>query len=260
MSSDVVLTLVHTLAEKGLRLFLPSHAHSIGEMLGLNRKKVNALLLRLKRKEWILPIKKGLYQLNPLFLSGSPIHEFEIALNLVKFGYISHLSAFHYHNLTDQIPKDVHISIPSNTYFPRSPGKAFFEFEGVSYHFIQMKESHLFGHTSLWVGDAKVQLSNIERTLLDGIMRPDLCGGFREVLNAFHLNQNRIDMEQIISYALRVDVSTAKRLGWILEALGVDNKKIEPLKDLSFSGWIRLDNSSPKKGNYNKRWQIQENL
>ena len=123
-----------------------------------------------------------------------------------------------------------------------------------------MKKSHIFGHKSIWMGDVKIQLADLERTLLDGIMRPDLCGGFREVLNAFHLNQDRIDMNQIISYTLKTEASTSKRLGWILESLKVDNNKMEFLETLPFKGWIRLDNSSPKKGNYNKRWQIQENL
>ena len=48
-----------------------------------------------------------------------------------------------------------------------------------------------------------------ERTLLDGLTRPKYCGGFMEVLHAF--TRRDFDVKKIVDYALRLDVSVAKR-------------------------------------------------
>ena len=55
-------------------------------------------------------VKRNLYELDPVLMGGLPVHEFEIATYLVKPSAISHFSAFHVHELTDQIPQIVYAS------------------------------------------------------------------------------------------------------------------------------------------------------
>ena len=72
-----------------------------------------------------------------------------------------------------------------------------------TYRFIQVKPGRFFGEEKVWVGEARVSITDLERTLLDGLSMPQHCGGFAEALHAFQLG-----------------ITTAKRLGWALESQG----------------------------------------
>ena len=89
---------------------------------------------------------------------------------------------------------------------------------------------------------------------------PQYCGDFAEVLHAFEIGMARLDVKRIAEYALRLDAATAKRLGWVLESKGVDASQIACLTALATKGYRKLDPTGPKKGRYNSRWMVQENL
>ncbi len=112
----------------------------------------------------------------------------------------------------------------------------------------------------VWIGEARVTITDPERTLIDGLSRPQYCGDFTEVLHAFEVKGAALDLKRITSYALRLDTATAKRLGWVLEKQGVDLARLEPLLQVPIKGYRRLDPTGPLKGPYDRRWMIQENL
>ncbi len=66
------------------------------------------------KDNWLERVKKGMYILSSDNTGISPIHEYEIAMYLVKPSMISHYSAFYYHNLTEQVLRDVYISTLKN--------------------------------------------------------------------------------------------------------------------------------------------------
>ncbi|MES4786544.1 MAG: transcriptional regulator, partial [Nitrospiraceae bacterium] len=77
------------------------------------------------------------------------------------------------------------------------------------------------------IGEARVTITDPERTLLDGLTMPQYCGDFAEVLHAFEVRGADLNLERIVEYALKLDATTAKRLGWVLEHQGVDPSKLE---------------------------------
>ena len=97
-------------------------------------------------------------------------------------------------------------------------------------------------------------------TLLDGLFKPRYCGDFAEVLNAFKARADRLDLERIIDYALKLDAATAKRLGWVLENLGVPPSRLKRLAAVPIKGYRKLDPKGPRKGPCHRRWMVQENL
>ena len=81
------------------------------------------------------------------------------------------------------------------------------------------------------------------------------------MLHAFERRGDELELEKIISYALKLDTATtAKRLGWVLEQRGVELGRLQPLAALRVKDYRKLDPSGPRKGSYNSRWMIQENL
>jgi predicted transcriptional regulator of viral defense system len=131
---------------------------------------------------------------------------------------------------------------------------------GVLYKFIQIKPDRFFGTEKIWVGEVQVTLTDPERTLLDGLSMPQYCGDFSEVLHAFEVRGKKLDLNRIVDYALRLDVTTARRLGWVLETQGIASAQLDVLRSTPIKGYGKLDPTGPRKGPYNSRWMIQENL
>jgi predicted transcriptional regulator of viral defense system len=117
-----------------------------------------------------------------------------------------------------------------------------------------------FGTQEVWVGDARVRITDPERTLIDGLCRPRYCGDYAEVLHAFDVIGDRLNVDRIVEYALRLDGATAKRLGWVLEKQGISSSRLERLVRLPVKGYRTLDPSGPRRGPCNRHWMIQENL
>jgi predicted transcriptional regulator of viral defense system len=128
------------------------------------------------------------------------------------------------------------------------------------YRFIQVKPERYFGAEKVWIGEVRVTITDPERTLLDGLSMPQYCGDFAEVLHAFEVRGEELDLKRIIDYALKLDAVTAKRLGWVLEQLGVEPVRLEMLVKLPIRGYRKLDPTGPRRGPCNRRWMIQENL
>jgi predicted transcriptional regulator of viral defense system len=123
-----------------------------------------------------------------------------------------------------------------------------------------VKPDRFFGTERVWIGQARVSITDPERTLLDGLTMPQYCGDFTEVLHAFKMRGGQLNIKRIIQYALKLDMATAKRLGWVLEHQAFDSSKLDRLAALPIKGYRKLDPTGPRRGPCNSRWMIQENL
>ena len=185
---------------------------------------------------------------------------------LVNPSAISHWSALHHHGLTEQIPREVFVLTTAEATVPRvrrdgseDPGNGY-ETGNTTCRFIQVRPKRFFGTERVWIGDARVAITDLERTLLDGLSRPQYCGDFAEVLHAFQLAIPRLNVERIARYAIRLGTATAKRLGWVLEAHDIDSFDVQRLASLPIKGYRQLDPTGPRTGPCNRRWMVQENL
>ncbi|MGA2742968.1 MAG: hypothetical protein ABSG65_36715 [Bryobacteraceae bacterium] len=237
------------LASEGHRIFSIELAREFSSRVGLNAPYLTEALYHLRRNRWIVPLRRGLYAIS---LPGAvPIHEFEIAMALVHPAAISHWSAMHHHNLTEQIPRRVFVSTTQGS----APRVA-----STTCQFVQVKPEHFFGAEQIWIGEARVSITDLERTLVDGLWMPRYCGDFAEVLHAFEVAAAHLDLDKIVGYALRLGGTIAKRLGWVLEQQGIGLDRLLPLQRAPIKGYRKLDPSGPRKGPYRARWMIQENL
>jgi predicted transcriptional regulator of viral defense system len=234
--------------------------------VGLKDSYLVEALYHLRRNQWIVSLRRGLYAISPSVPGVAPTHEFEIAMALVDPAAISHWSALHHHGLTEQIPRRVFVLTTVTASVPRLRGarapqpNGGYQVGETLYHFIQVRPERFFGTEKVWLGDARVTITDPERTLLDGLSMPQYCGDFAEVLHAFEARGRHLDTERIIDYALRLGDATAKRLGWVLEKQGVNLRRLERLAQVPIKGYRKLDPTGPPKGPLNRYWMIQENL
>ncbi len=258
--------LVRRLAAEGDRIFSTRRARELAPAAGLSEGYFRQALHHLARSGWLIRLRKGLYAISPSVPGVAPAHEFEIAMALVEPAAISHWSALHHHGLTEQAPRKVFVLTTTAASVPRMRGaKARRAREGyplgdTTYRFVQVKPERYFGVEKVWVGEARVTVTDPERTLLDALAMPQYCGDFAEVLHAFEVRGPSLDLDRAICYALELDAATAKRLGWVLEHQGVEPSQLERLAAVPIKGYRKLDPTGPRKGPCNRRWMIQENL
>lgn len=255
--------LVRKLAEEGYRIFTSECARELAPSVGLSEGYLRQALHHLARSGWIVRLRKGLYSLSSSVPGVSPLHEFEVAMALVSPATISHWSALNYHGLTEQTPRWVFVtttarSVPRHRQENRTT--AGYSVGGTIYKFVQIEPKRFFGIEEIWVNEVKIRITDPERTLLDGLIAPQYCGDFAEVIHAFEVRMSKLDLEGIIEYALSLDSATAKRLGWILEQQGIESLRLERLRAISIKGYRVLDPTGPRRGQCDKRWMIQVNL
>jgi len=260
------LELMRKLAGEGDRIFTSARARELAPDVGLSDGYLRQALHHLTNAGWLVRLRKGLYALSSSVPGATPVHEFEIAMALADPAAISHWSALHYHGLTEQVPRKVFVLTTTESSLPRKRGthakqiRDGYLIGDTAYQFVQVKPERFFGTEKVWIGEARIAVTDTERTLLDGLSRPEYCGDFAEVLHAFEVRGAHLNLKRIIEYALKLEVATAKRLGWVLEHQGVDPSKLERLAAHPIKGYRKLDPTGPRKGPCSRRWMIQENL
>jgi predicted transcriptional regulator of viral defense system len=260
------LGLIRALARDGDRVFTTARASELAPEVGLSEGYLREALHHLTRSGWLVRLRKGLYALSGAVPGVTQAHEFEIAMCLARPAAISHWSALHHHGLTEQIPQKIYVLTTTDTPLLQSRGKTAAPSEDglrvgdAVYQLIHVKPERFFGTQTVWVNDARITITDPERTLLDGLMMPQHCGDFAEVLHAFEMRAEQLDIDRIIRYAMQLDAATVKRLGWILEHQGADAHRLEPLATFPIKGYRTLDPTGPRKGPCSRRWMIQENL
>ena len=244
------LKLLRQLTDQGLRIFSIKQAEEAAPKIGMSASYVAVSLHHLLTGGWIMRLKRGVYAIAAY---GPTPHEFSIAMALVNPSAISHWTAMHYHHLTQQTPNKIFAITPRETSIPRSLGKK-------TFHFIRIKKEYFFGIETVWLDDMQVQITNLEKTLVDGLYLPEYCGDFAEVLYAYKISKDRINIDLIVQYGLKLGIAVAKRLGLILERLDVPEKKLLPLLNLHAKNYHKFDPRGPLNGAYNRKWMIQENI
>lgn len=264
--THVGVELIRRIAAEGDRIFSTERAREFAHEVGLKDSYLREALYHLRRNGWIVSLRRGLYAMSAATPGVNPAHEFEVAMALVSPAAISHWSALHYHGLTNQVPRKVFVLTTREASIPRvrndrakQIGRGY-PVGDMIYQFIQVKPRKYFGVEKVWIGEARVRITDPERTLLDGLSMPQYCGDFAEVLHAFAVRGEDLHVDRIIQYARKFDTATAKRLGWVLQLQGIDPSRLDPLLKLPIKGYRKLDPTGPRKGPCNSRWMIQENL
>ena len=261
------LELLRKLSEEGKRIFTLQDARRVASSCNITDSYVVESLYHLSNTGWIARLKRGLYTISSSFPGVIPIHEFEIAMALVHPAAISHWSAMHFHGMTEQLPLRVYVTT-TRAVAPSRPVKGLNknqrsscrEVNGVLYEFVRIKPERFFGTKNYWVGEAKVIITNPERTLVDGLVAPKYFGGWAEIYSAFESQFSKLDLNKMVDYSIQLGAAVVKRLGWMLESIGVEGPILQRLESVPIKGYRVLDPTGPRKGSCNRRWMIQENF
>ena len=192
----------------------------------------------------------------------SPTHEFEVAMALLEPSAIGYWSAMHHHGLTEQVPRNVFV--PTTRRVPASNAgvssrRSRNSHRRTRYQFVRVMPEHYFGTEQVWVKEARVTITDVERTLLDGLSAPRYCGDFAE-----YYTLSRSVSRSSTATASSVTPSDCPRT-WQGAWAG----------SLSAKGWSNISRrcatsrpqvsansipSGPRRGPINRDWMLQVNL
>ena len=106
-----------------------------------------------------------------------------------------------------------------------------------------------------------MQCSDLEKTIIDCLFKPDYAGGIVEVARAIYSTKEKLDYNKLLEYTIKFNSqAVVKRLGYLLELFEIETVIIEELQKLKTASYIVLDTELPKTGKRNSRWSIQQNL
>lgn len=261
--------LLETILEEVGPIFKLDQVRLIAAHQGMSSQDLRWTLHSLSRSGWIVRLKRGVYIVNSS-LFPEELHPFALASALVEPMAISHWSALAHHGLTTQIPPMVQAMTPKKVVTPemrlgealRPRGRAVWKILEIEVEFIYIEKKRFFGFQQEWVSRwNRVLITDRARTFLDIVARPDLFGGIELALTTFEEHGDALDLEKLVNYALCYDMgSVIKRLGWILDGMGVKAEIISPLQEFEVQNYYLLDPSRPRSGSSDSRWQITNNL
>ena len=136
--------------------------------------------------------------------------------------------------------------------------------QGTPYRITVRAEDKLFGTTPVWRDQARVQVSDPTRTIVDVLDDPRLGGGMRNVADVLHeyFTGAHRDDDLLIVYADRLgNRAVFKRLGFVLEHLHVESPGlVAACLERRSAGLVALDPSVEAKGRIVRRWGIRANV
>jgi len=218
------------------------------------------LLSDMSRRGLLMRLKKGLYYLIPYEQHSETFmpdwHLLAEPLTKGTLHYIGYYSALQIHNLITQP------SLKEQIVVAKQLRPSQFDIKGVTFQFIYHNNDHFFGERKIWIDSFnKVMCSDLEKTFIDCLFKPDYAGGIVEVAKAIYMAKDKIKYNQLFDYAIQFNSQAViKRLGFLLEFLEIQSEIIEKLQEKKTNAYVLLDTELPKKGKLLSRWSIQQNL
>ena len=249
-----LVTILHERTRSVFRL------EDVRNITGLSESSARSFVRKLVDRGVATRLKPGLYVLVPFELGrerqypGNPLVVAREIMNGEDY-YLSHATAMEIHGMTTQPQLVVTVSTPK----PRRSVTAL----GVEFRFVRCRRKHFFGLTEHWVTkQEKVRVSDLERTIIDGLKQPEHCGGVTEVAKGLWMRRRDVTLDRLVQYARRIGVgAVVRRLGFLLETYEMAGAPdLDRLRNGLTSTYVRLDPVLPAEGKRLRRWRLQVNV
>ena len=221
---------------------------------------VKRLLSDMTKRSLLMRIKEGLYYIILYEQDSKTFMPDWHLLSQYLVGdaeyYIGYFSALQIHSLTTQpnLKEQIVVNrqIKPSTLFVKE----------IPFQFIYHNEKHFFGNKKTWIDSFnRVQCSDLEKTIIDCLFKPEYAGGITEIAKAVYKIKDKIDYSKISQYAKRFDSQAViKRLGFLFELLEIKHPAIEQLQKVRTNSVVLLEPSYPKEGKTISRWAIRQNI
>jgi len=235
------------------------------DRFGMPRATAYRRAARLVKANYVYRLKNGVY----VPLPANHWHRPETPVVANWHVIARHLAAPDPYFLAYYTAMELHhmIQHPLRTVFIATTAqRADVEKKEVAFRFVRIPPRRFeFGHGPTQIPPGKtVELADLERTFVDAVDRPDLCGGIEEVVRGFARRHLDLDRERLLRYALEFDAPVVvKRLGFLLEIVGHGDPRLS--RDLErfarrLKWYAPLAPGDDPVVERNKRWELDINV
>lgn len=185
----------------------------------------------------------------------------QIALSLRKGSYLSHSTAMFLHALTEQVPKTIYANKEQSTKprsstglsqpaidraFKSSPrtSKNIFVSGGYRYVLLSGKQTGRLEVSGIRTATGEtIEATNLERTLIDVVVRPAYAGGVYEILEAYRSAKNRLDFDILFATLVELDYVYPyhQSIAFLMERASYPEAHLSKLRELGISWNFYLD-------------------
>lgn len=194
------------------------------------------------------------------------------ATSLRSGSYLCHLSAVYLHGLTDQLPRTYYVNKEQS---PKQPSSGDLSQTAIDRAFSRpqrkSKYEFRFGKDRVVLLSGKntgrlgvetdirtnLDVTDIERTLIDITVRPRYSGGVFQVSKAYQTAVSEVNIAKLLRFLGRIDYKYPyhQSIGFYLWRAGVPDSELQPFKSLGMDFDFYLDYSIAHPV-YNKLWRV----
>lgn len=252
----------------GLNEFFSQHAVFTTEELDsflLSRKSFNlntrkSLLAYYCKKGRIINIRRGLYTTIPYGADplSYPVDPYLLAAKMAEDATLAYNTALQFHGKAYSIHNRL-LYVSSKKTLTLKFQK--YEIRGtLTPSSLRVKGNEMFGVTVFKRSGVELKVTNLERTFVDVLDRPDLSGSWEEIWRSLE-SIEFFDLDQVLAYVLLLEnKTTAAKVGLFLErhkdALMVEEKYLEKLQKLRPRQPHYLSRSRHKDCHFVKNWNL----
>jgi predicted transcriptional regulator of viral defense system len=200
---------------------------------------------------------------------------YELALSLNQGSYLSHGTAVFLHGLTEQIYKKIYVNHEQS---PKPATKRVLSQEAIETAFarpvrmsnavFRLPDCEIISingkHTGrLEVGsikgpgDSQLEVTKLERTLIDITVRPVYAGGVVQVLETFKAARSQMSINVLLATLKRLDYAYPYHqcIGFYMERAGYEQSRIEHVRTIPANFKFYLTNEM-SEADYDAKWRL----
>lgn len=169
----------------------------------------------------------------------SPFTKFELALSLLSKSYLTHYSALEIHGLTKTKTKQIFVTqeltpksqnssilkqIAVDAAFKKKqrPLNQIYKYRTTEFCLLNGKYSNRLGVAEKRIDEKNLLVTDLERTLIDAVVRPAYSGGIKTIMEAFKKARNHLDASKLQNYLQQLNFIYPyhQAIGFYMESTG----------------------------------------
>jgi len=219
-----------------------------------------ALLMYYRKKGRIISVRRGLYAVVPPGSSPEsvPVDPHLLAAKMTDDAVLAYHTALEFHGKAHSVYTKLYFMSAKKT-----PPLKFrsYEIRGVSVPSpLRVKGKEMFGVTRYKRSGVEVRVTNLERTFVDVLDRPELTGSWEEIWRSLE-SIEFFNLDTVVEYVMLLgNATTAAKVGFFLEqhreTLMVDDSHLTLLRKLRPRQPHYLMRSKRKDCRWVKEWNL----